>query len=323
MDHIAYQQPAAQAVRVQPLPAPRCNRARAGAPVPGAAATADERRVAAAVGRELLAAAVRKFWSPSADCLSTICPGWPRKQGRGICDRSLATAILFDQCPGGNTAAAVRALVECPPEMGLSYPCNACWRYWALARAGRADVVVRDFRQRWAKMKSVVLQQYAARGLERCRRLARRMEPLLRLADLCHFFGPGGHPPPVAGFARCRIHPQLADLPDLKLTYHTVLGPIHFAAERLAGGHRYTISVPSGCEAELLLPSPDHPERLTRRRLKSGKQRGQPAHRRGLGRTNAAEAWPWGVTLKLMKLAPGGTWPSRTAHTGQAGSGVR
>ena len=41
--------------------------------------------------------------------------------------------------------------------MGVSYPCNACWRYWALARPGRADVAVRDFRQRWAKMKSVVL----------------------------------------------------------------------------------------------------------------------------------------------------------------------
>ena len=39
-------------------------------------------------------------------------------------------------------------------------------------------------------------------------------------------------------------------------------------------------------------------------------------------RTSAAEAWPWGVTLKLMKFAPGGTSPLRTAETGQVGSGV-
>ena len=42
----------------------------------------------------------------------------------------LATSILFDQCPNGHTAAALRALAETPPEMGLSYPCNAGWRYW-------------------------------------------------------------------------------------------------------------------------------------------------------------------------------------------------
>ncbi len=38
--------------------------------------------------------------------------------------------------PRGNTAASLRALVDCPAEMGLSYPCNACWRFWALARLG-------------------------------------------------------------------------------------------------------------------------------------------------------------------------------------------
>ena len=76
--------------------------------------------------------------------------------------------------------------------------------------------------------------------------------------------------PLAPGFTRCHIRPQLADLPDLKLTYHTVLGPIHFAGERLAKGHRYTISVPAGCEAELLLPSPDNPQRLARYKLKSG-----------------------------------------------------
>lgn len=35
-----------------------------------------------------------------------------------------------------------------------------------------------------------------------------------------------------------------------------------------------------------------------------------------------AEAWPCGVTLRLMKLAPGRTSPLRTAATGHSGSGV-
>lgn len=49
-----------------------------------------------------------------------------------LCDRSLATAVLFDECPGGRIEASVRALADCPPELGLSYPCNAGWRLWAL-----------------------------------------------------------------------------------------------------------------------------------------------------------------------------------------------
>ena len=32
-----------------------------------------------------------------------------------LCDRSLATAILFDQCPGYDTAAAVRSAGRMPP----------------------------------------------------------------------------------------------------------------------------------------------------------------------------------------------------------------
>lgn len=53
--------------------------------------------------------------------------------------------------------AALKALAECPPEMGLSYPCNAGWRYWALAKLGRADVVLEELRERWAVLPSVAL----------------------------------------------------------------------------------------------------------------------------------------------------------------------
>ena len=74
-----------------------------------------------------------------------------------LCDRSLATSILFNQCPQGDTKAPLAALADCPREMGLSYPANAGWRLRALARGGRADVVVKDLRERWATMDSVRL----------------------------------------------------------------------------------------------------------------------------------------------------------------------
>ncbi len=73
-----------------------------------------------------------------------------------LCDRSLATAILYDQCPSGETTVALQALVECPATMGLSYPANAVWRYRALAKCGRTDVILHELRHRWATMSSVI-----------------------------------------------------------------------------------------------------------------------------------------------------------------------
>ena len=169
-------------------------------------------------------------------------------------DRALATAILFDQCPGGDTEAALRALVETPPEMGLSYPCNAGWRYWALARLGRADVVLRDFRTRWATMRSVIenntlqemwsVQTDGGSQWSHC-----PLAPIFVLyQDIV------GLRPLEPGFARLQFRPQLGDLPDLEVVAITPRGPVEFHAKRDAGGHRLEIKLPRACEAELLLP---------------------------------------------------------------------
>ena len=124
-------------------------------------------------GQELLTATIRKYWSPERGLFVNNLPWLAEEKSPRLCDRSLATAILFDQCPEGNTTASLRALANCPAEMGLSYPCNACWRYWALARLGRSDVIVRDFRQRWATMGSVVLNNTLQEDWQACARFRR------------------------------------------------------------------------------------------------------------------------------------------------------
>ncbi|HEY5913179.1 MAG TPA: alpha-L-rhamnosidase N-terminal domain-containing protein, partial [Verrucomicrobiae bacterium] len=106
-------------------------------------------------GKALQAATIRKFWNSGRGLFINNLPWLDEEKSPRLCDRSLATSVLFDQCPDGQTAAAVKALAECPPEMGFSYPCNAGWRLWALGKAGRADVIVADFRKRWATMLSV------------------------------------------------------------------------------------------------------------------------------------------------------------------------
>src|ERR1035441_1652331 len=106
-------------------------------------------------GQELVKAAVSRFWSAGQGLFVNNLPWLAEEKSPRTCDRSLATAILFDQCPNNESAAAVRSLVECPPNMGFSYPANACWRLWALAKSGRGDIILADLRQRWATMASV------------------------------------------------------------------------------------------------------------------------------------------------------------------------
>ncbi len=229
---------------------------------------------------EILAATVRRFWSAQHGVFVNNLPWLDEEQQVRMCDRSLATAILFDQCPEGDTAASVRALADGPPELGLSYPCNAGWRYWALAKLGRADVVLREFRQRWAPMRSVVenntLQEdWNAPSDSTAQWSHCAVVPLYVL-----FQDIAGIRPTAPGFARCQIRPQLRDLGSLDITAYTVRGPIRLVAEPQGDGHRVQVMLPADCEAELLVPAgssgageplvPDHPLGLHRFRLQAG-----------------------------------------------------
>jgi hypothetical protein len=213
-----------------------------------AAAQARER------GDRLLAAAVARFWSPEHRVFLDNRPWLAEDHAPRLSDRVLAMAILFAQCPGGDTGAALQALAETPPEMGLSYPCNAGWRYWALARLGRADLVLRDFRARWATMRSVrennsLQETWQVQPDSGSQWSHAPLAPIFVLyQDIV------GLRPLAAGFKRLQLRPQLGDLPDLEIVAHTPAGPVVFHARREAGGHRVEVKLPQACEAELLLP---------------------------------------------------------------------
>jgi hypothetical protein len=203
-------------------------------------------------GREILSSAVDRFWDPDRKLFVINRPWLSEEQNPRLCDRSLATAVLFDQCPGGNNGAAVRTLAETPPEMGISYPANASWRTWALARGGRPDVILKDFRERWATMDSVVQNNT----------IGENWNPTPDSADLWShcaivplygmFMCIAGIVPIEAGFARCRIRPQLADLTRLDLVVPTRHGKIEFQAKGAPGDRSIRITLPRGCEGELV-----------------------------------------------------------------------
>lgn len=208
-------------------------------------------------GKALRARTVEVFWDPERKTFVNNRPWLAEEQHPRMDDRSLANAILFNQCPEGDTKESLRLLVESPPEMGYSYPCNACWRYWALCRLGRSDVVLKEFRERWAKMDSVRLnntlaEDWHARPDSGSQWSHCAVSPLFILySDIA------GIRASAPGFKECIIKPQLGDLAELELTYYTPRGPIKFSAKKKSDGlgHHVEVHVPADCKAKLILPA--------------------------------------------------------------------
>lgn len=237
--------------------------------------------VAARFGEELEQAAVRHFWDDGRELFVVNKPWLTEEKETRLCDRSLATAVLFDQCPGGRVRNAVNALAEPPASMGISYPANATWRYWALAKGGRVEVVLDDFRRRWATMLSVNQNNTIQ---EDWRALPDSGAQWSHCAVVPLYFmhmGLAGIRPLDPGFRRCEIRPQLGDLESLELQAWTIQGPIGFTARGRKGNREVTISLPDGCEGVLLLPREERvalersnaaaPASLAAYRLESGK----------------------------------------------------
>jgi hypothetical protein len=204
----------------------------------------------------LLAATVRRFWSSRRSLFVANLP-WFTEEGREarLDDRSLATSLLFGQCPRGKTEDTVAALAEPSTELGLSYPANAHWRLQALARHGRIDVVLRELRYRWAVLPSVVqnntiAEQWEPRPDTTDQWSHAAVSPLFLLVmDIA------GIRPGEPGFRKVVVRPQLGDMPAVELTVQTGLGPVGFQSQPEGGGHRVWITLPADCEGELRLPS--------------------------------------------------------------------
>ncbi len=211
-------------------------------------------------GRELLAAAVKAFWSGEHRTFVVNLPWLAQEKDVRLCDRSLATAILFDQCPEGQTKAALQALVDCPKHMGFSYPANANWRLWALGQMGRADVILKDLRERWATLDSVDLNNTLQEDWKVTPDSGSQWSHCPVAPLFVVYMSIAGIKPLEPGFTRCEIRPQLADLHELSLTARTVRGPLEFASKGGKGDREITIALPSQVVGELVLPEAEQVE---------------------------------------------------------------
>jgi alpha-L-rhamnosidase len=202
-------------------------------------------------GRDLLKNSVKKFWDRKRGLFIDNQPWSLEEAETRTSDRSLATAVLFDQCPGGATLPSLQSLADTPPEMGFSYPANAGGRLWALAKGGRADVILDDLRKRWATMDSVRLNNTLQETWKVTPDSSAQWShcPIVPLYIL--YMSIAGIKPLLPGYRRYEIVPQCVDLESLELTAHTVRGPIVVKAKGLIGDRELTIDAPPGSDGEI------------------------------------------------------------------------
>ncbi|RXF70136.1 family 78 glycoside hydrolase catalytic domain [Arcticibacter tournemirensis] len=216
-------------------------------------------------GNQLLEGCIRKFWSKRQRVFIANLPWIKEEKEIRYCDRSLATAVLYKQCPGGNFMNSLEILRDCPPQMGFSYPCNAIWRLWALSENGQMGTVISDLKNRWGKMSSVwqnnTLQEFWHADTDDGSQWSHcAVAPLLML-----YQGVAGAVPLTPGGQLYRIKPQPASLSHAKFSIATNSGLLGFETTGLRGNRIIRITIPRGLDIELWL---DHREIISQKSQK-------------------------------------------------------
>ena len=109
-----------------------------------------------AFAESLLQQVTEKYWCDADGVFYDNLPYVSDPKERKVADRTLAMAVLFDFCKGNDTAKSIELLKGGNPAMKLSYPANAVWRMWALAKAEALEPFVEELWSVWAKMPSVL-----------------------------------------------------------------------------------------------------------------------------------------------------------------------
>ena len=203
----------------------------------------------------ILANCIAKFWSSEERVFVDNKPWVKEEKEERYSDRALATALLFHQCPGNDENRSLEILRSFPPNMGVSYPCNAVWRYWALAENGEMESLLYDLRNKWGRMPSVrennTLQEDWNATYDSGSQWSHcAVAPIVML-----YQGLAGARPLVPGGRKYRIWPQPGDLSFVDIDIQTMGGAIGFKSEGLKGNRIITLDVPKEIEVELWLDS--------------------------------------------------------------------
>ena len=204
---------------------------------------------------KILSNCVAKYWSNEEKVFIDNKPWMEDEKEVRYSDRALATALLYHQCPGNDEMRSVEILKTFPPAMGVSYPCNAVWRYWALAENGEVETLMYDLKNKWGKMPSVwennTLQEDWNAGYDGSSQWSHcAVAPIVLL-----YQGLAGAKPLTPGGKKYRILPQPGKLTLVDIDIQTLSGAIIFKSEGLKGKRTLSLEVPEENEVELWLDS--------------------------------------------------------------------
>ena len=204
-------------------------------------------------GNDLLAGCIDKFWSTDEQTFVNNLP-WLKEEGAPrYCDRSLATAIIYGQCPGNNDQRSIEILETRPEYLGISYPANAVWRLWALCQAGKIDTVLSELRRDWATMPSVILNNTVQETWHATPDSYAQWSHCAAAPIIMLYQGIAGIKPLMPGYESFQIRPQLGDLKEVELAVQTVKGNIVFKSKGAKGNRELYIEIPEGTTAILML----------------------------------------------------------------------
>lgn len=204
-------------------------------------------------GDMILAGCIDKFWDKEKKIFVRNLP-WRDNDGEDrYCDRSLSTALIFDLCPDGYYQNCLDVLVNEPPSLGKSYPCNIVWPMWALAKFRRMDKVISDLRSRWGEMRSVwennTLEEFFDSQPDNTSQWSHSaVLPAIAMSQ-----GIAGIIPLRADGSLVKIEPQVCDLESVGFSVHSQRGDIHFSSEGKKGNRTITLTLPTSISAEIWL----------------------------------------------------------------------
>ncbi|NJK46030.1 MAG: hypothetical protein HC933_18775 [Pleurocapsa sp. SU_196_0] len=203
-------------------------------------------------GASLLRRTRAMYWDEARGVFSAqpVSAASPDSRSR-LCDRSLATAVLYGQCLDDRTRPSLELLASPPPELGLSYPANAVWRMRALIHGGQIQPVLRELRERWATMPSVQLNHTLSEFWHAIPDTDHQWSHCAAAPLIAAYTGIAGLQPLEPGYRRARLRPQLGDLTRLQCTSRTPHGELRLEAQGEFGGREITVDVPPAVTLEL------------------------------------------------------------------------
>ena len=113
------------------------------------------------LGARVLKATVARFWSREHGAFVDNLPWWREDGGVHFSEMTLGISVEYDQCPGGAIQRSVELLATKPKNVGIDNSTEpVAWGWWALAKGGRPDVVVKELREVYGTMASVQLNNW-------------------------------------------------------------------------------------------------------------------------------------------------------------------